>query len=78
MSCPGKPDYLPPWLPQNPAYSHDPNGWVNCTAYAGAMAAAYDSCGREQPSGARVRAGSERVQADPVDTAAKEFRRRVG
>lgn len=53
MSCT---NYLPRMQYQNPVLSGDHWGWVNCTAYAAAMAADFDTCGVKHPTGARVRA----------------------
>jgi hypothetical protein len=64
MAC-SNPNYLPRFQAQNPAISHDPNGWVNCTAYAAAMAADFDTCGKVYMTGQRVRALSDERTPDP-------------
>ncbi len=58
-SCQGRPGYLPKFQPQNPAISGDRYGWVNCTAYAAAMAADFDTCGKVGLTGERVRSLSD-------------------
>jgi hypothetical protein len=62
MSCPG---YVGPFQAQNPAISHDPNGWLNCSAYSGAMAVAFDSCGAKATTGKQIRAWSNEATPDP-------------
>jgi len=60
-----QPGYLPRFQAQNPAISHDPNGWVNCTAYAAAMAGDFDSCGSIALTGERIRSLSSEPVPDP-------------
>jgi len=64
MAC-SNPNYLPRFQAQNPAISGDRYGWVNCTAYAAAMAADFDSCGTVRVSGERIRALSDERTPDP-------------
>ena len=52
VSIPSRPIFQP----QNPAYSHDPLGWLSCTAYSGAMLADRSTLGAKRPSGRDVRA----------------------
>lgn len=47
--------YLPTFLPQNPLYSGDKYGWQDCTAFAAACMADFDSQGKVRLSGAQVR-----------------------
>lgn len=64
-ACADRPGYLPRFQPQNPAISGDDNGWVNCTAYSGAMAAAYDTCGGVNLTGEMVRSLSSEPRPSP-------------
>jgi hypothetical protein len=45
---------------------HDPDGGDNCTAWAGALAAAYDSCGAIRLTGTQIRAASSEPEPDPL------------
>jgi len=54
MSIPSRPRYQA----QNPALSHDPLGWLSCTAYSMAMGIDRSSLGAKRPSGRDVRAGT--------------------
>lgn len=58
-------NYLPPFQPQNPALSGDRYGWYDCTAFSGAMAAAFDSCGDVKLTGGQIRAESNEPRPDP-------------
>jgi hypothetical protein len=62
MACNG---YLPPFQAQSPAISHYKYGWTSCTAFAGAMAAAFDSCGKVRPTGGQVRQLTNEPVPDP-------------
>jgi hypothetical protein len=57
--------YLPAFQAQNPAISHDRYGWVDCGAFAGAMAAAFDTCGGVALTGAQVRHDTNEPVPDP-------------
>src|SRR5262245_58218945 len=61
-ACTDRPGYLPKFQPQNPDKSGDPFGWSNCTAYAGAMAGDFDTCGATVLTGERVR----QLSSEPI------------
>lgn len=62
MSC-SDPTYLPTF--QRQLRRDDPNGKYNCSAYAAAMVADYDSCGETVTTGKRVRELSTEPIPDP-------------
>ena len=65
MTACARPGYLPKIQFQNPAISGDPDGWDGCQAYAGAMAADFDTCGSVDLTGRQVRLLTDEPHPDP-------------